>query len=337
MAAISKPVECHGKKFNSIKDFANYYGLYYSKVHQYLRKGKTPEEVLELCQLTSFSKVETEKKESAKRHFCEYNGVRYNSLYEAACALGLEPGQLYGYRSRNNLTPSAALEKMMEKKEERERKNIPKRQSALSKKCVVNGVEYESQEAAILAYHIPRITVYSRMQREGISFEEALIKGRRSSIYRKPVDVSFPSLHFSVVHKQIELPQILHDLKTSLLYYNYSVQVVQDFRTKIPALLVDGHTCIYLNSEAKGMETASQIPFSADWEKINALNRKYAATKLFVDMDAKALYLSMFQIVKEESQDIKTLLNMYFTYATIRETLVQALEVENGEKENIAS
>lgn len=319
-------ITCEGKEFRSIKDFVNYYGLHYPKAQRYLQQGKTPEEVLVACGLTSRSKTETEKKEGKKRYFCEYNGVKYKSLYEAACALGLQPSQLYEYRSRNHLSPSAALEQMMEKK------GRVKRKSPVSKKCVVDGVEYESQEAAILAYHIPRITIYSRMQREGITFEEALSKGRKVSLYRKPMEMVFPSLHFTAAQDNSQQPAMLHDLETALHYYNYSVETVHDPKQGTPALLIDGHTYIYLNLEAKSMEVASEIPFSVSLEKINSLNRKYAATKLFLDTSSRKLYLSMFQVVKEQAQDIKTLLNTYLTYATIRETLVRSLALEADKK-----
>ena len=174
-----QPITCEGHEFGSIKEFANHYGLNYAKVQHYRKLGKSPEEIVRECQFSAASKHSLlgELKDSGNRILCEYDGVKYSSLYEAATALGLSPSQVYDFRKRHHLSPSAAIEMAME------RQKSGKRPSAVAKKCIVDGVEYESREAAIKAYRIPRITVYSRMEREHISFEEALVRGHRESIY----------------------------------------------------------------------------------------------------------------------------------------------------------
>lgn len=316
MVTNALPVTCKGQEFSSFKEFTNYYGLQYTKAQYYRKQGKTPEEILEICKFNSHSKTTSEPKASAKRYLCEYNGIKYGSLNEAACALGFSPSQIYELRRRNSLSPSAAIAMAMEQR--LNKGEIQK--SGNHKKCIIDGVEYESQEAALRAYKIPGITVYSRMEREGITFEEALVRGRKSNLYCPPVGSLFPSLRL-VSSSDDQIPNTLKELVNSLKYYQCQIQVLRDFTSQLPVLLVNEENYIYFNHEAKGLEIISEISYSLDMEVINLLNSAYVATKIFVIPQTGKAYLSSFQIAKEESQEIKSLLYAYFTFATTKENL----------------
>lgn len=326
-----QPITCEGHEFSSIKEFANYYGLNYAKVQHYRKLGKTPEEIVRECQFSAASKHSLlgEPKESGNRILCEYDGVKYDSIYEAATALGLSPSQVYDFRKRYHLTPSAAIELAMER-----RKGV-KRPSAVAKKCVINGVEYESREAAIKAYHLPRITVYSRMEREHISFEEALLRGHRESTYCPPTASLFPSLRLVPSKAPLQQP-ILEEMDASLRYYNVPVQHLRDMITFLPVLLADNTTYLFFSHEARGLEIVSVLPFSLDLETINTLNAAYACSKLAYNTTTGQLLLTGFQMAKETGQDIKPLLFAYFSVASILEQLIRRFGESDLTKEDAA-
>lgn len=318
MAVINpQPITCEGHEFSSIKEFANHYGLNYSKVQHYRKLGKSPEEIVRECQFSAASKRSLlgEPTESGNRILCEYDGIQYGSLYEAAVSLGLSPSQVYDYRKRYHLSPSAAIKMAME------RQTGKKRVSGAAKKCFVNGVEYESREAAIKAFHLPRITVYSRMEREHISFEEALVRGHRESIYCSPTASLFPSLRLVPSKAPLQQP-ILEEMDASLRYYNIPVQHLRDMLTFLPVLYADNTTYLFFNHEARGLEIVSVLPFSLDLDTINTLNAAYASVKVAHNATTGQLLLTGFQMAKETGQDIKPLLFAYFSAASILEQLI---------------
>jgi len=315
MVAQPQPIQCDGMDFPSIKEFAHYYGLNYSKVLYYSRRGFSPERIISLCQFSSASKTEKPTKSGTKRYICEYNGVQYSSLYEAAMDLGFSPNQLYEFRKRNNLTPSEAIALSMEK-----RKRHGKGASKAAKAVVVEGVEYESREAAARAYNVPCITVYSRMERDGISFEEALLRGKSIATYCPPILTLFPSLRLVPETGLLRQP-VLEDMQTSLTFYECAVEPMRDAISKIPALRVDSKTYIYFNVDARGIEFITEMPFTVEKSMIDLLNGAYVATKAF--FITGKLYLLTFQIAKEEKQDVKSLLTAFFSHATIRDKFIR--------------
>lgn len=314
MPNTPQKVYCDGKEFESVKEFAGYYQLNLPKARYHFRRGRTPEEVISLCQFSASAK--TEKKIPSTQYECEYGGVKYSSLYEAAMALGITPNQLYELRKRKNLTASEAIEWVM-----KNRKENGKRPGRAAKKCVVENVEYESREAAARAYHIPIITIYSRMERDHISFEEALIQGRNSTTYRAPVGILFLSLQFENVEDSSLEQQVLDDIGTSLVYYECQVQPVRCKKSGLPGLLVDGHTYVYFNMAAGGLEIISELPSPISAAKVNKLNAAYAVTKVFSEKGKT--YLFSFMIAKDKKQDIKTCLIEYFSYASIRRQILK--------------
>lgn len=315
---VTKPlsITCGGKEFSSIKEFANYYGLNYSKVQYYRKRGKTPEDIIESCKFSSASKSTALPKDSPKRFSCEYDGVQYASLYEAANALGLNPAQVYELRKRNNLSPSAAIEMAVERRTAK-----GKGASKRAQPCVIDGVEYESREAAILAYKLPRVTVYSRMEREGISFEEALSRGRKASVYCPPAMSLFPSLRLAQT-SALNQP-ILEELSTSLDYYRRKVSAMRDMISLLPVLVVEEDIYLFFNHEAHGLEIVSTLPIQVDMETLNAINGAYANTKIFHNTITGQITLSSFQAAKEEGQEIRPLLYAFFSYDAIRERLIR--------------
>lgn len=323
MQVKPQPMEHDGQTFASVKEFAYHYGLNYQKVLYYRKRGKSPGEIIDACRFSNASKSSEAPKASSKRFMFEYDGVKYNSLNEAANALGFSPNQIYEIRKRKNLSPAAAIAYAVEK-----RKKEGKGPAWAAKKCVIDGKEYESQEAAARAYHVPIITVYSRMERDGISFEEALAGGRRASIYRPPVVSLLPNLRLMPITGALN-QAVLEDISNSLVYYNCTVSHVRDIVSWMPALLVDGHTYLYFNGDAKGLEIVSELPFSIDDNALNLLNGAYVAVKLFKNPTG-ALFLFSFQQAKEEGQDIKSLLNAYFSFAAIREGLMRKFGEQDG-------
>lgn len=317
MSVHVQPIVCEGKEFPSIREFVNYYGLNYSKVQYYRKQGKSPKEIIEACQFSSASKSKTTHKTSSKRFTFEYNGIHYNSLYEAANTLGFPPAQLYELRKRHNLSPAAAIELAIKN---REQKGV--RPARHVRRCIIDGVEYESREAAIKAYGIPRITIYSRMEREGISFEEALSRGHKESIYRAPTTSLFSSLRPIPATRPFHQPT-LEELETSLKHYKIKTQLMEDALTRLPILLADDSTFIFFNHDAHGLEIISILPLVLDPVMLNIVNGAYVNTKLYQNPMSGQYILSSFQAAKESCQEIKSVLHVYFAFVAIKNQLLK--------------
>ena len=319
------PITYQGQVYESLKDFAVKNNLNYSKVLSYHRKGRTAEEIVAQCQFSVASKATAPPRETAKRYFVEYNGVQYTSLYAAAQALGLSPGRVYDIKKRKKISAEAALDYALQNSAK-----AGQGQSPNATPCIVDGVSYPSREAAMQAYNIPRITVYSRMEREGISFEEALIRGRDSAVYRAPTSSLFFSLHL-VQSNQVSAPPTLEELYRSLTYYHCKVNYMVDLLTSTPALFVDGHSYVFFNKEARGVEIISELPFAVDNDTMNVINGTFVTIKAFSHQLSGKPYVATFQSAKEELQEIKSLLNTWFSYASVRNKLIRTFGKQEPE------
>ena len=180
------------------------------------------------------------------------------------------------------------------------------------------------------AYNIPRITVYSRMEREGISFEEALVRGRDSAVYRAPTSSLFFNLHL-VQSNQVSAPPTLEELYRSLTYYHCKVNYMMDLLTSTPALFVDGHSYVFFNKEARGVEIISELPFAVDNDTMNVINGTFVTIKAFSHQLSGKPYVATFQSAKEELQEIKSLLNTWFSYASVRDKLIRTFGKQEPE------
>ncbi len=160
------------------------------------------------------------------------------------------------------------------------------------------------------------------MERDGISFEEALIQGRDKSVYRTLTPSLFPTLHLTPMRGELSQP-LLEDLQRSLEHYRYKVQLMRDREEGIQALFVNGHSYVYYNQRARGLEIISKLPIDVDGEALWNLNAEFVAVKLFSDQETGEIYLSSFQSAKEKGSDIKSLLNTWFSYICIRDKLLR--------------
>ena len=319
-------IEYEGKTYSSLKEFAEVYQLNYSKVVAHHRKGESPEEIIRNCQFSVASKAKQIPPETSKRKHVKYNGVEYNSIYAAADALGISPTRVYTVRDKHGLSPEEAIDYVM-------RNSLPacgSKNSPVARPCIIEGVQYPSREAALAAYRMKRITVYSRMQREGISFEEAIIRGKKSALYRKPAPSMFPQLHLLPASEDTKLPEILSDLARSLSYYHSKFKIMTDMLTGTPALFVDEQTYLCYNSDARGIEMITALPFSLDADMINVFNETYVAAKLYVSKSMGALVLAAYQSAKEDGQRIDSLLNAWFCYISIRDNLLRRFDPEHN-------
>lgn len=322
--AVSQPVECDGMTFKSIKAFACHYGLNYSKVLYYARRGLTPQRIKSVCQFSTASKMDKPAKSHTKRFLCEYDGRQYSSLYEAALDLGFSPSQLYELRKRKKLTASETIALAVHRRERN-----GKRPAAAAKSCVIEGIMYESREAAARAFGIPCITAYSRMEREGITFEEALIRGKNAATYCHPVSSLFPALRPALERGQLKQP-VLEELASSLTYYGCSVEPMRDIENDMPALRVDGGTYVYFNVDARGIEICTLLPVRIPEPDANTLNASFVAAR--VVFFGPKIFLLSFQAAKEEHQEIKLLLTVFFSHTAVRDRLIRQYRWKSDNK-----
>lgn len=150
-----------GIRYASVSQFCRDNGLRYPTVIAQLNRGMAPEQILEQ-QHTSRNTFSAQKSE------CEYEGQHFLSLSKAAEHFGIQPSYLYALKKKEHLAANETLRLAMERKQ-------AKHPSGTVVPCTINGVEFLSQSDALAYYHIPRATVTSRMQRNHLTFEEALM------------------------------------------------------------------------------------------------------------------------------------------------------------------
>lgn len=222
-----KAVEAEQKRYTSIAEFCNYYGLRYTSVQYYLRKGKSGDEILDILQNSSISR---RYNKAPGRAVCVKIGDDvFQSASEAAMAYGVSVHQIEAAMEDGTVTPAIFGEEVGENSDQLPRKRI---------KCVIAGIPYPSRAAAARAYGIPMVTVRSRMAREGISFEEAL---RRGHIERHRIvaeHTKWSAENLEPYKGDIEKKKLTDDILSLLEQNNYHTKIFQNTETKTFAILI---------------------------------------------------------------------------------------------------
>lgn len=183
-----KPVMAQNRKFDSITEFCKEFGLKYSSVNAQLRKGSTGDEILKKSGLLPTGTRYTDNHSNAQQ--CFYNGVEYPSLVVAADSLGIPMDKVISLRKEKNLSTNEAIARVVEAQSTTDEIKESGKNNGRAKKHVgeisIDGVVYKNMQEALLAYGMPYITVKSRMEREGITFEEALCRGKKERRHITP-------------------------------------------------------------------------------------------------------------------------------------------------------
>ena len=312
------PIEYEGRQFPTLKSFATEYGLNYARVRACHKAGRTPQEIVETCSYR-IPDGRMAPRANSRAMSCEYNGVRYSSLYDAAKKLNLSANHLYEVRKRHQFTASEAIAFVMKSREKKE--DRPVRSGKLT---VVESREYPSQEEAARAYHVPAATVYARMEREHIPFEEALLRAHRMNRYRPPAVTLYPDLRLQPMPPSWELKQpALIALVRALEYYRCPVENYRDIVSGLPVLVAEKCTCVYYNVEASGLEMVSELPLQLDPGEIDLINSAYVTAKMIRIPRSGGVFLSTFHFVREDGKDPRSLTNAYFSHASLREHLLR--------------
>ena len=148
-------VECEGKTFDSIKDFAEHYGVNRKTIHTRFRAGETPEEAIRDRELPNQTPITVE-------------GIEYESISAACRHYGLTEGFWFdkvSRRIRDGWTIEQAL-------------NLeppPPKEAPNNEITVCYGEAYNSHTDLAEAYGLHQVTVSKRI-REGMTPEQAVRK-----------------------------------------------------------------------------------------------------------------------------------------------------------------
>jgi len=187
-----REVVANGKTYQSITEFCNAHGLKYPSVAAQLRKGIPPETIIE-----NHGVLPTTTRYKAGSRIaipCSYDGVEYPSITAAADALGLPAHRIPACMKRRKCSASDAIKYLMEEADD-EQFNITVDSTGPRIPCVVEGVLYPSRSAACKAYGVRYVTVHSRMEREDLSFEDALASGGVNRRHIQPMNVLWGDLN----------------------------------------------------------------------------------------------------------------------------------------------
>lgn len=214
----SRTVEAEQERYASIGAFCDYYGLRYTSVMYYLRKGKTGDEILSIMKQKPASSRYS--KAPGRAVPVKIGEDTFQSISEAAMAYGVSPAQIEAAIADGDATPAFLNMDSLDESDTMTERMKP---------CTIAGISYPSRAAAAREYGIPMVTIRSRMQRENISFEEAIRRGhieRRQIIAEKtkwdretfvPFDgeiaewMKMTKEISSLLEKNCYRPQILHN------------------------------------------------------------------------------------------------------------------------------
>ena len=169
--------EYNGKNYRTIAEFAQEYIIPASSVAAGLRKGFTLEEIL------NKRKVSANRPKGGKA--CSYNGVEYNSLQEACMALGLgSSSYIYALMAKRGLDPNEALAYAVQ--HHRKETSVGN-----SKEVIVAGTTFPSRQTALQHYGISEATVRNRINRNKVSFEDAVLF---EAAERRHIEIESPVL-----------------------------------------------------------------------------------------------------------------------------------------------
>lgn len=252
----------NGKNYRSLAEFAQEYGLRYpTTVAQYNKQKLSLEQIIE--------RQKTHRNKTKKNIVvCEYDGQQFHSLFDAGEALGISPSTLYTIKKKEAVSPSEAIDIAMKRRS-------PNRGKGRCKAIIVNGVSYESQTAALEAYEVPAVTVTTRMRREGISFEEALLRGSRN---KKRIRPNMPNATFLKAEKLN--PITIEELDDNQLALYEKIE----FQSMPIELFCDGNNSIVIKTE----------------ERIGENNKKIAVYFIYHKNEIEILVPDLVKIQKEE-------------------------------------
>lgn len=163
--------EYNGVTYTSLRQFYVENKLVnYNKVSEAWNNGATPEDLIK----------EFSQRKRRAYNMISFHGKLYYSFSEAATDIGSSPAYAFIVRKKLNLSDEETLEYLSSRINARVG-------NGRKKKVVVDGVEYESEKAAARAYNLSTATINSRMRRDGLTFEEAVLYADR---YRRGIPVS---------------------------------------------------------------------------------------------------------------------------------------------------
>lgn len=288
----SKCIIAEQEHYAAVSDFCRQYGLRYTTVQYYLRKGLNGDQVLAILRQKPASSRYT--KAPGKAVPVKIGNDTFQSISEAAMAYGVSPFKIEEAMLNGDATADSLNIESLDESDSISERMQP---------CDIAGVHYQSKAAAARAYGIPMVTINSRMAREGISFEEALRRGhieRRHIVSKEsqwqgrsfePYEGDMEEMKLSkeilsILEENCYCPQLLQDRESGIfaarileslevisppleLYVLYKEdRVSQEIEFIIPSV-----GKLRILSDEKQMQLCQQI---------NEVNRKYMGSKIFL-------------------------------------------------------
>lgn len=278
MARSSYEVKANGIVFTSATKFCNYYGLQYPAVRRYLQDGKTGDDILKILRQNSLGRRYNSSPGRGKTVIID--DIEYKSVTEASAATGLSAFEI-----------SKMLSSDMPRTVGRK---VP---------CTIGGITYPSREAAAKAYGLPIQTIWARVKRRGVSFEEALEIGRKVQNQMFPEKSKWDSLNLSPINVPTDndVKDLLSDITSILTANNFQIQCLCDAEKSVWAVKFQENLKIYTspldvyilfdnNNPARDIEflIPSVLVFElmtstkrqVVMDKINELNASYNGAKI---------------------------------------------------------
>lgn len=298
-----KPITAEGRIFQSLLAFSNYYGFKYSSVVARVNKGYTGDEIL--ASLGIMSQSRPYQPYIGTAHACTFEGIDYPSIVSAADAVGVEPTDVYHIMKTYDLSPDKAIRKALDEKIAKD--TAPVEPTAWS--CVIAGKTYRNKAEAVKVYGTKMSTVESRMQRKGISFEEALLLGHRERKQMigensRYIDLNISELIRTKNTAKLEMDSVVSDITEVLKNNNYTPEIYEiknipnmvaiKFEESLFPISDKRNLYLFLTTDKTSQQIEivlpdlitfpqeSQILLALLLEKINELNRRYVSGKVYV-------------------------------------------------------
>lgn len=215
-------LEAEGKTYPDVMSFCEHFGFKYTSVKYYLRQGKNGDEIVTALRRNSLKRRYSTSPGRGKP--LEIDGVKYNSVVEASEAYGIPTHRVYTLAKAKRTTHEAAMLELV--------KGRPGHVTP----CTIAGVTYPSKEAAAKAYAIPMQTIWARMARHGLTFEQAILNGSRERTMMIPEKSKWPGINLTPIETPEEDKSMLYYVSSILVSNNYPVKCFCDQEKKIWAV-----------------------------------------------------------------------------------------------------
>lgn len=261
----SHPIHYKGRDYKSLAAFCAEHGIKYTTARLHLQQGKSIDEIMALQ--GTLPPKNTIKHNSRRGEPCSYAGIEFPSIAVAAESLGFSEYTVYRIKRERRVDATTAIAILLDGDDGKYPRVHPDAKT-MRRACVINGEYFSSKAEALQRFGLPYQTVKSRMVREGISFQEAVMRGHAEKRAVTAAQTMWPQTQWTTHEKGCVHMEILTQIESMLTEEGFTVYQHFDEDTQISGLsvfrsllTVSDPTEIFITADKAGTQCYSTLEF----------------------------------------------------------------------------